>query len=411
MRLGRPRDRLDLGSLSPAFRKHPGSIPEPCTGYYRGTMTYVISHTTALEAMRLADAPRLLAAAEPLDIPDAKAPTKSEADRWLGCSSMGRLLTRPVQMLVADAAGSRDNEVFRSRVLRSELPAGAFRRIGANLAVPCPELLVLQMARLATPLELVLLIEELCGTYAVQPADPSGMLQRKEPLTSRVRILEFVDKLNRPPAAAKVRNACSLAFDASGSPMESRLALRIAWPRRKGGYNVPILSMNEDLEVARIWRGLEESHVRRPDILFSLPHDGAPGYCLDYHGGVHGRDGRAEADAVRANELLAFGLQPFAIWRAQYEGTAYLDRLVDGVLRGKLGLPAHRVTAARRALELARREELLAELDAIDGLSWGVSEKRLSVVKARESVEEALDRLAIDEARRRRSAGHGGFAR
>ncbi|WP_418829666.1 hypothetical protein, partial [Paratractidigestivibacter sp.] len=183
-------------------------------------MTYVISHTTALEAMRLADAPRLLAAAEPLDIPDAKAPTKSEADRWLGRSSMGRLLTRPVQMLVADATGSRDNEVFRSRVLRSELPAGAFRRIGTNLAVPCPELLVLQMARLATPLELVLLIEELCGTYAVQPADPSGMLQRKEPLTSRARILEFIGKLNRPPAAAKVREACSLAFDASGSPME-----------------------------------------------------------------------------------------------------------------------------------------------------------------------------------------------
>lgn len=374
-------------------------------------MTYVTSHTTALEVMRLADAPRLLAAAEPLDIPDGKAPTKSEVDRWLGSRSIGRLLSQPVQLLVADAGGSRDNEVFRSHVLSGDLPAGSFLRVGADLAVPCPELLVLQMARLATPLELVLLIEELCGTYAVQPADPSGMLQRKEPLTSRARILEFVDKLNRPPAAAKVREACSLAFDASGSPMESRLALRIAWPRRKGGYNVPILSMNEDLEVARIWRGLEESHVRRPDILFSLPRDGAPGYCLDYHGEVHGRDGRAEEDAVRANELLAFGLQPFAIWHAQYEGTAYLDRLVDGVLRGKLGLPAHRVTAARRALELARREALLAELDVIDGLSWGVSETRLSVVKARESVEEALDRLAIDEARRRRAAGHDGFAR
>ena len=45
-----------------------------------------------------------------------------------------------------------------------------------------------------------------------------------------------------------------------------------------------------------------------------------------------------------------------------------------------------------------------------DGLSWGVSETRLSVVKAGESVEEALDRLAIDEARRR-AAGHGGFTR
>ena len=175
-------------------------------------MTYVISHTTALEAMRLADAPRMLAAAEPLDIPDGKAPTRAEVDRWPGSRPIGRLLSRPVHLLVADPGGSRDNEAFHSHVLRGDLPGGSFLRVGADLAVPCPELLVLQMARLATPLELVLLIEELCGTYAVQPADPSGMLQRKEPLTSRLRILEFVDKLNRPPAAAKVREACSLCF-------------------------------------------------------------------------------------------------------------------------------------------------------------------------------------------------------
>ena len=100
-------------------------------------MTYVISHTTALEAMRLADAPRLLSVAEPLDIPDGKAPTRAEVDCWLGSRSIGRLLSRPVHLLVADAGGGRDNEAFRSHVLRSDLPGGSFLRVGADLAVPC----------------------------------------------------------------------------------------------------------------------------------------------------------------------------------------------------------------------------------------------------------------------------------
>lgn len=44
----------------------------------------------------------------------------------------------------------------------------------------------------------------------------------------------------------------------------------------------------------------------------------------------------------------------------------------------------------RARLELARRELLLAELDGIDGLSWGVSDKGPLVVNAMERVEEAL---------------------
>lgn len=183
--------------------------------------------------------------------------------------------------------------------------------------------------------------------------------------------------------------------------MESKLAARVSWSRRDGGYGIPILSMDQSLEVQRISRNLGAAHVRKPDILFSLPDGDTPGYCLDYHGRVHSEEGRAEADSVRANELLAFGLQPFSIWHAQYQSTAYMDRLLDGVIRSRLGLPRHRTSKERQSLELARREALLAELDVINGVHWGVSELDPAVIKARESVEETRDLLAWAERRRR----------
>lgn len=211
-----------------------------------------------------------------------------------------------------------------------------------------------------------MLIDEICGLYAAHPSFPAGMLQRKAPLSTLDEIRDFADAMPRSAGTAKVRAACGLAVARSGSPMESRL--------------------------------------RKPDILFSLPSDGEFGYCLDYHGWIHDENGRAEADSLRANELLAFGLQPFSIWRSQYESTSYMDGLIDGIIRPRLGLGAHRPRLERRSLELARREALLSELDTIDGLSWGVSERAPRVIKAQEDVEEAKERLAWAECHLKRSS-------
>ena len=364
-------------------------------------MINVLSHTTALEAMRLAGFPQVLVRSEALGTAPGKAPAKAEARLWAESDPLLRALPRPLDILIADPAGSRSNEVFRSHALSCELPEGALLRISGNVAVVAPKILVMQMARVATPLELVILIDELCGLYAIRPSDSGGMAQRDTPIVELAALSDFAAGLRRVPAAAKLRRACELAIPLSGSPMESKLAARVSWSRRDGGYGIPILSMNQGLEVQRISRNLGAAHVRKPDILFSLPDGDAPGYCLDYHGRAHGEEGRAEADAVRANELLAFGLQPFSIWHAQYQSTAYMDRLLDGVIRGKLGMPRHRTAKERQSLELARREALLAELDAIDGVHWGVSELNPAAIKARESVEEARDLLAWTEKRGR----------
>lgn len=181
-----------------------------------------------------------------------------------------------------------------------------------------------------------------------------------------------------------------MAIELSGSPQESKLAPRISWPRAKGGYHIEIVSMNRGVEVTEMRRDLAQAKIRKPDILFRLPSEGIPGLYLDYQGNPHLQNGRPQEDAARMNELLAVGLKPFAIWKEQCESTSYMDALIDRTIRRELSLPPVRPPKNRARLELARRELLLAELDGIDGSSWGVSDKGPLVVNAMERVEEAL---------------------
>ena len=350
-------------------------------------MDIVLSHTTALEAYRAG------ATTVPTHcaLPD-KAPGAAELLAWRNSSEPGRALTVPLALLVGKTNGHKETPVCRTRY-SAPLPDGSLARLEDGVRIVSPELLLVQISRIATQVELAMLVCELCGTYAISPEAPLGMIQRKRPLTSIERILAYIEQLGAVPGVRSLRAAVALSFDGSGSPMESKLAARVSWPRSKGGYNVPIVSMNEGLEVAHISRNLRRARVRKPDLLFSLPQGETPGICLDYHGDVHHNGTRPEQDAARMNELLAFGLRPYTLWREQYRGTAYLDGLVDGVLRRDLGLPRPRASKARAALELARREALLAELDAADGVSWGTSDGGTEVLRARELVDEAKSRL------------------
>lgn len=354
------------------------------------TMTYVISHTTALEVMRARRFCDLLAHRDPHPTLPTGAPGAGEVERWLETSPIARQLSRPVVLLAAGEGSRKRCRGFEVRTAGFELPPASLIKLDEATSIVSPEPLLLQMARIATPLELAMLVCELCGLYAIQPG--GEIVQREVPLTSIGQIVEFLANLGGIPGAPALRRAASAAFELSASPQESKLAARVAWDRARGGYAIPILGMNESLEVRRISRRLDEAHVRRPDVILRLPGPGGPGIGLEYNGSDHLSEGRQQQDALRANELLAYNFKPYAIWKDQYQSTSYMDGLMDGVIRSELGLPRHRPSARRAAVELARREALLAELNAIDGLRWGASASHPTVIRAREAIEEARER-------------------
>ena len=353
-------------------------------------MTYVISHTTALEVMRARRFCDLLAHRDPHPTLPTGAPGAGEVERWLETSPIARQLSRPVVLLAAGEGNRKRCRGFEVRTAGFELPPASLIKLDEATSIVSPEPLLLQMARIATPLELAMLVCELCGLYAIQPG--CEIVQREVPLTSIGQIVEFLTNLGGIPGAPALRRAASVAFELSASPQESKLAARVAWDRARGGYAIPILGMNESLEVRRISRRLDEAHVRRPDVILRLPGPGGPGIGLEYNGSDHLSEGRQQQDALRANELLAYNFKPYSIWKDQYQSTSYMDGLMDGVIRSELGLPRHRPTARRAAVELARREALLAELNVIDGMTWGTSTSRPSVVRALEAIEEARER-------------------
>lgn len=355
-------------------------------------MVYVLSHTTALDAMRLPRFESYIEKRDPdLRLPDV-VPSTQEIESWASARPLGTLFSMPLQLLASASVPHRTKQRVIVGSCSLNLPPGSLIRINDHIAAVCPELLLLQMARRATKLELILLTCELCGLYAIGP-EGGHLIQRAKPLTSKESIRAFLAAVGNVPGAAAVKSASDRAFELCASSQEAKLAARISWRRKEGGYNVPILSMNESLEVRRIVRGLAEARVRRPDILFKLPSERGPGLCLEYKGSNHLSASRQKDDDVRANELLAHGMRQYSIWNEQYQSTSYMDALIDGTVRRELGLARPRPATARAILELARREALLSELNAIDGSSWGTSNMEPEVVAALVKVDEARSRL------------------
>jgi hypothetical protein len=353
-------------------------------------MDIVLSHTTALEAYRAGiRTTRDARAALP-----SRAPTPTDVRSWIEAFPFGHELPQPLDLLVSETTSSSRRADARVHASSASLPTGAIRKIDETAGIVSPELMLLQMARRATPLELVLLVCEMCGLYSISPDSPTGMEQRETPLTSTGAILGFLEQAKGCRGASILRKACGLAFDASGSPMESKLAIRVSWPRRLGGYALPVESLNEELATS-----LSEKHVRKPDLLLKRPEEGAMGICIDYHGGIHEGPERHRIDDERANELLALGIRPYVLWRQQYQSMRYMDELFDKQIRADLGLRPPHPSRDRAALELARRRALLAELNAIDGTRWGASRKGRTAQAALEEVERAAWELKKCEGR------------
>ena len=87
---------------------------------------------------------------------------------------MARQLARPIELLCAETTASKRSALFNVHATSGDLPAESLVRLNERCSVVSPELLLVQMASLATDLELVLLVEELCGLYACNPRQKAG---------------------------------------------------------------------------------------------------------------------------------------------------------------------------------------------------------------------------------------------
>lgn len=362
-------------------------------------MDAVFSHTTALEIIRRWDSFRLVTR---LVEPDLSQPLATGASALRDLLEPGGLLagtTLPCHLLARSDHERTHGPLVTAHLARASYPSGSFFSPAPGVLCSSPELVAVQMCEYATELELLLLVDELCGYYAIQPGARSGLVRRREPLTSVERIEGYLAKISPVRGSRKLRRALDLARDRSGSPMESRACHRLELAPRQGGYGLCVVGLNDPVSVERIGTLLGEAseRIRKPDIMLLAPDSemGAPtsfrGVGVDYQGGYHREPDQVGRDIERRNELLACDVKVYEVDKDHYDDTGYLDWLVTRIRRD-LGIPEPSYSKRTASEMRLRRERLGRSLLAADGLHWTNRSNPLVMAGAADFVGECAPR-------------------
>lgn len=301
----------------------------------------------------------------------AVTPGKDELLREVRSSGLLRGLELPIELL-AGSHKQRSKTIYVHR-LQYPLPRRAILNLGGFKCVS-PEHVVVQMASRLDDLQLAVLLGELMGTYAIDPI-LGEMRQVKEPMTTPDALQAYLEDLGSFPGTSRVRRCLRMMPPGSGSPRETRLALRLSLPPALGGYHLPVAALNMVVNVQGLRADLP-LHTRRPDILLAVlgvgpGREGRHRYvAIEYDGATHYGEERHARDVERQTELMVAGLKEYVVGRQQYADLEYMDGLAS-LIRKDLGMSRIGLTrdVERRRREL--RRQLYLRLEAIDERGLG----------------------------------------
>lgn len=335
---------------------------------YHRLMSILLSHTTALEVLRSPSLRNQLARQERcVATAPAVRPTTGELSTL---AEQLPNLSFPLHSLVSPAVNRRPGELSKLHSSELILPADSAIELAPGLLCASPEHLVVQMAPLLTHLELIFLLGELLGIYAIAPDLEDGMFKRREALTTPELVRRHLALLGAAPGTAKVERALAVACINSGSPYETRLSMRVGLKPALGGCHLHVLSMNEPLEVNRIVSQLGTG-IRKPDVFLGATHEGAPfaGVAFDYHGKIHEKPEQITSDLGRQNELLGINFKIYTFDKSLYDNLDYFDGIIR-LARRDLGMPREKISPAECEHRRTLRQQLHDELEIIDGVTW-----------------------------------------
>ncbi len=277
-------------------------------------------------------------------------------------------ITGPIGVLVANHAACHRSSLVHAHIRGEGLPQGSLIELAPDIRCAGPSLLASELAPRLSHLELLMLLSELFGLYAISSTEELGVAQRNRPILSPDKLTSFLDDSGSARGTGMLKRAIAQAPVQAASPMEARLYLRATAPRSEGGYGFSSVVLNDPLRIAALSRESPALRTRKPDLLFvGRGEDGERKVCLDYMGAQH--ESSVRADTARRNELLAAGFRPYEIYKEHYDDLSYMDALMEQI-RCDLGLPRPD-TAERKAMRQAeRRHDLWQKLEAVDMRGW-----------------------------------------
>lgn len=251
---------------------------------------------------------------------------------------------------VLDLGGVRPRSTEQVRFHRwsAPLPLTQLVSLEEDIFALGPELLLLDMARWADDVDLLLLCHELCGGYRIDRSRPEGIASRP-PLTT-VRALErVVERRSGVAGVRRLRRVLPFVGEGSESPMETALALIIGLPMSRGGLGAPRPVHNHRIDPGCRWRGVAEKGHYRCDLFWPEQR-----VAVEYDGELaHTGADRIAADARRRAALQAMGVTVISVTRDQLYRPASFRRLAK-TLQLMLG-----VRPRARCADYAERQHAL----------------------------------------------------
>ncbi len=200
-----------------------------------------------------------------------------------------------------------------SHVCGRDLSAQSILLLDEHSSVVCPELLFVQMAETLELGHLVMLGNELCGTFTRSANHPASgpVVDHVPPATTVEDIRQYLKKGIGVRGAKRARLALAYVRDGAASVPEAKLATMYELPSEECGYGLGPITLNKRVRVSKT-QNLQKKRDRYPDILLALApiginYDGEKDH-LDLDGLIRLARAAALADAedcVEAEKALA----------------------------------------------------------------------------------------------------------
>lgn len=258
-------------------------------------MGITVCHRSALELLRTA---RVEAGKEGLSLTntDLLPPSLEAGESWSALAvsrlkqDLGLPESKPLDILVPNAASRIRVPGVVNHVWGTKVSGLRFWETGhKGVIIPTPEVLLAQMAEVASLPELVALGHELCGGYTLRPSgSPSSAFTGVPEVTSEAEIRNLYKSARGLRGHGALRFALPRIRDGSVSPQETCLSTMLQLPTEHFGYQMGWVDLNRTVRPRAGLEGLTKATHRVPDILFRHTKVG-----INYDG-----DGHADLDAI-----------------------------------------------------------------------------------------------------------------
>lgn len=212
----------------------------------------------------------------------------------------------------------------------------------------------------------IILAEELCGTYARDPLDPAGgtCAYGVARLANRDEIEEGLKIMTALPGSRLALRAIPYVEDESASPMETLHYMMESLPPRLSGLSIGRPKLNHRLDPgAKQRRVLSVKQGIRPDLYWedykiAVEHDGKEG---------HSTDRAWRSDRERVQDYQVFGVRVFPATHEDVRNVASLNSFAGKLCvaiaaAGKPSVGKHVRALVNDSAFRARQRELLALL-------------------------------------------------